>query len=219
MTLHFSREISNLKKKILELGTAAEESVRKAVHAVINLDLNLAKEVLENDDSIDLLEVEIEEDCLKILALHQPVAVDLRFLIAVLKINNDLERIGDLAYNIAERVVVLSESSCSTINFHFDYEDMAYKTQVMLKNALDSLVKLDRELAAKVLDSDDEIDDLNRRAFAEAQNAIDKDVNNLKCIMHLMMVPRHLERIADLATNIAEDVIYMIDGSIVRHSR
>jgi phosphate transport system protein len=219
MTEHFYREISNLKKKILSLGAMVEESVRNSVRAVVDLDIDVARTVLENDNHVDEREVEIEEDCLKILALHQPVAVDLRFIIAVLKINNDLERIGDLAYNIAERVLVLSKGTCGTREIEFDYEDMASKTQIMLKKALDSLVNLDAKLAREVLNSDDEIDELNRVAFKAGQNAIRHNVENLNCIMHLVLIPRHLERIADLATNIAEDVIYMIDGDIIRHGR
>jgi phosphate transport system protein len=162
------------------------------------------------------MEVELEEECLKVLALHQPVAIDLRFIIAVLKINNDLERIGDLAANISERTVALAESD--RIDPPFDFTAMAASTQQMLKGSLDCLVQMDTALAQHVLDLDDEVDAMHSRNFQLIKDQIRRHPENLESLTHYLTVSRHLERIADLATNIAEDVYYMIEGEIVRHT-
>ena len=159
--------------------------------------------------------MEVEEECLKILALHQPVAVDLRFLIAVIKINNDLERIGDQAVNIAERVEFISQKDPA--EFVFDYSIMAEKTQVMLKMSLDALVNLDVDLALKVVLMDDEVDNIKVIAYNKIKAAMAKDPDNLGYYINLLLISRHLERLADHTTNIAEEVIYMIEGDIIRH--
>jgi len=159
MTLHMQREIDRLKKSILSLSAIVEESVQKAVLAVENLDVELARKVMESDDQIDDLEVDLEEECLKILALHQPVANDLRFIIAVLKINNDLERIGDLAGNIAERTIALAEEK-ERIVAPSHFPAMVVGVEEMLKKSLDALVNLDLRLAAQVCRMDDQIDKL-----------------------------------------------------------
>jgi phosphate transport system protein len=171
--------------------------------------------LIEEDREIDQIEVDIEEECLKLLALHQPVAIDLRYIIAVIKINNDLERIGDLAVNIAERAAFLSTQK--KLDLLFDFPGMAEKTQSMLKKSLDSLVNMDSALALEVCASDDEVDEMNREMFVRVQDRIRKDTNRLECLIHLLSASRHLEPVADCATNIAEDVVYMIDGQIVRH--
>ena len=152
---------------------------------------------------------------MKILALHQPVAVDLRFIVAVLKINNDLERIGDLAVNIAERAVFLADHPEARLSF--DFTIMADKAQRMLKKSLDSLVNFSIETAQEVRNSDDEVDALNREVYIKVQQRIRENIDEMPALIHMLSVSRHLERIADLATNIAEDVIYMIAGEIVRH--
>ena len=157
----------------------------------------------------------MEEECLKVLALHQPVAVDLRFLIAVIKINNDLERIGDQAVNIAQRVITLAKQDVE--NFVFDYSVMAEKAQAMLKMSLDSLVNLDVDLALKVCMLDDEVDELKDTAYDRIKQAMRGDQNHLGYYINLLLISRHVERLADHATNIAEEVIYMIEGDIVRH--
>jgi phosphate transport system protein len=217
MYVHLSREIESLKKKILALGAAVEEAVRNSVVSVARLDAGLAKQVIDSDPKIDEKEVEIEEDCLKILALHQPVAVDLRFIVAVLKINNDLERIGDLAVNIAQRGNFLAENFRDKVTFPYDFEDMADKTQQMLKRSLDALVNMDAKLAGQVCAADDDIDNINREVFHKVRDCIAKDSLCAEYMLPLLLVSRHLERIADHATNIAEDVIYMIEGEIIRH--
>ena len=215
MAKHLQREIDNLKKKILDLGTLVESRVRKATMSIQDRNLNLAREIIEKDLEIDHVEVDVEEECLKILALHQPVAIDLRFIIAVLKINNDLERIGDLAVNIAERALYLAQQP--PLGVSFDFVGMARKVQLMLKNSLDALVNLSASLAKEVCLNDDEVDAMNRQMFQSVQDGIRTHPERVDTLIHMLSISRHLERIADHATNIAEDVIYMVEGEIVRH--
>jgi len=215
MPVHLQREIENLKRDILTLGAITENSVREATRAIKQRDEALARSVIAKDANLDQMEVEIEESCLKILALHQPVAIDLRFIIAVLKINNDLERVGDLAVNIAERALFLATGV--EIDVEFDFTKMAVKTQAMLKKSLDALVNLDARLAREVCASDDEVDAMNKQMYLMAQDGMRKYPDQVELLIHLLSVSRHLERIADHATNIAEDVVYMIEGEIVRH--
>jgi phosphate transport system protein len=215
MPVHLEREIEKLKKDILTLGAMTELSVREATLAIRNRDEVLAKNVIEKDIRIDEMEVEVEESCLKILALHQPVAIDLRFIIAVLKINNDLERVGDLAVNVAERAAFLATQP--PVDISFDFVSMARKAQQMLKESLDALVNLSADIARRVCASDDEIDAMNRQMYLIVQDAICRHPQQIESLVHMLSASRHLERIADHATNIAEDVIYMIEGEIVRH--
>ncbi|MEJ2637835.1 MAG: phosphate signaling complex protein PhoU [Calditrichia bacterium] len=208
-------EIDNLKKRILELGTVVEERVRMAVNAIHERDMETARFVMNGDPEIDDMEVDLEEECLKILALHQPLAVDLRYIIAVLKINNEMERIGDLAVNIAERATVLA--SLKPFEFPFDFKTMVDKTQDMLRRSLDSLVNLEADTAFRVCMADEEVDAINREMYAIVKKEVAEDPSRLSYLLHLLSVSRHLERIADHATNIAEDVIYLTEGEIVRH--
>ena len=215
MAKHLQNEIENLKKKLLMLSSVVETTVDKAVKSVGELDGKSAKEVMDSDYIIDTEEVQVEEECLKILALHQPVAVDLRFVIATLKINNDLERIGDLAVNIAEKALYLSKKSI--IKAPFDFTNMAEKSSLMLKKSLDSFIRFDAELASQVCLDDEEVDALNREMYGKVYERIKEKPEDVKILINYLNVSRHLERIADYATNIAEDVIYMIEGRIVRH--
>ena len=215
MPVHLQREIENLKTEILTLGAMVEQNVRKATIAIESRDEILAKSVIEKDIEVDQKEVEVEESCLKILALHQPVAIDLRFIIACLKINNDLERVGDLAVNIAERAAFLCTQP--PVYGAFNFVDMAAKAQKMLTLSLDALVNLSADLARQVCAYDDEIDIMNRKIYILVQNMIHTNPDQTESFIHLLSVSRHLERIADHATNIAEDVIYMVEGEIVRH--
>jgi phosphate transport system protein len=210
---HIRREIATLKKEILALGAAAEEILYKAMKSL--RDRALAQEVMEEDSVIDQMEVEIEEDCLKVLALHQPVAIDLRLIIAILKINNDLERVGDLAVNIAERSAFLATKE--KIDIPLDFMKMAELSREMLKKSLDALVTEDADLAHEVCAMDDSVDALNREMYITVQDEINCRPENMERLLHLLSISRHLERIGDLATNISEDVIYMIEGEIVRH--
>lgn len=215
MTKHLEREIERLKKLILGLSTAVEECVHKAIRAVDERDEALATEIIEGDVQIDAMEVEVEEECLKVLALHQPVAIDLRFIIAVLKINNDLERIGDLGVNIASRAKALSHLPAT--HESFDFAAMMSGVKEMLRKSLESLVHLNVPLAWEVCRSDEKIDEMNREMFQALQDGMKRHPQDQEALVHLLSVSRNLERMADHTTNIAEDVIYMIDGEIVRH--
>ena len=189
----------------------------KAAKAVAERDTALAEEVIGSDPVIDRHEVEVEEECLKILALHQPVAIDLRFIIAVLKINNDLERIADLAVNIASRAVSLAQ--LPKVFTPLDFNAMANKVKGMLQLALQALVKLDAKIAWDVMRSDSEIDAIHREMFSSLGELIKKHSEHSDAYIHYLSVSRNLERVADHTTNIAEDVIYMVDGEIVRHGK
>jgi phosphate transport system protein len=208
-------EIEKLKKKLIDVAALVEESVHKAIRSIYDKDLNLAEQVIKDDSTIDQMEVDVEEECLKILALHQPVAIDLRYIITVLKMNNDLERIGDLATNIAERAYFLCQQD--GVMDEFDFRDMARKVQRMLKKSLDALINMDAHLAREVIDLDDEIDELNRTTFGRVEREIREAPDEVGCFIRLLSVSRYLERIADHTTNIAEDVIYLKDGEIIRH--
>ncbi len=213
--IHLEKAINELKRLILHLGTDVEESVRLSVQSLTQRKSEQAKQVIDADYEIDQREVFVEEECLKILALHQPVANDLRLIIAILKINNDLERIGDLSVNIAERAVYLSNEA--RVDLPFDLQDMAEKVRSMLKQSLDALVNRDEKLAHQVCEADDAVDDLNREMYRCVEQAIKKDPDNLNSYIQLLSASRYLERMADHATNIAEDVIYLVTGEIIRH--
>jgi len=215
MGKHLEMEIEKLRKSLLHVGAVVEEALRKAVDAVMDRDEKMAASVIASDDELDRMEVELEEECLKILALHQPVATDLRLIVAALKINNDLERIGDYAVNVAERVQYLA--SRERVEIPFDLPRMAEKCCVMLKNCLDSFVNLDAGLASGVCRSDDEVDEIHRGVYATVQERILARPDEIDRLLQWVSISRYLERIADHATNIAEDVVYMLEGEIVRH--
>jgi phosphate transport system protein len=215
MKRHLERELDKLRKKILTLGAMVEGSIEKAVLSLTRNDVKLAKEVIESDHEVDNLEVEIEEDCLKILALYQPAAIDLRYVVGILKMNNDLERMGDLAVNIAERAAYLADRKGTEL--FLDFTKMSKRVIAMVKKALDSLIKMDAHMAQEVCAADDEVDAVNREILLHIQDYIEQKPQEVKPLVHLLLVSRHLERIADQATNIAEDVIYMTEGTIVRH--
>ena len=217
MAKHFDRELEKLKKKILSLGALVEKRVYLAIKAIESRDPDLAEKIIHSDHEIDETEVEIEEECLKILALYQPVAIDLRFIIAVIKINNDLERIGDEAVNIAERIQSIAKYP--NISFHFDYTEMAEIAAAMLKQSLDSLVNLDLDTAFRVLTLDDEVDDIQSNAYSKIKQAMREHPEEMTYLINLYLISRHLERIADHATNVAEEVIYLIEGEIIRHGK
>jgi phosphate transport system protein len=215
MTAHMNNEIMKLKSKLLFLCSLVEQSLWKSVKSLRQRDGQLARQVIDDDTAIDQTEVDVEEECLKILALHQPVAIDLRFIITALKINDDLERIGDLSVNIAERSEFLARHE--PVPTPFDFETMARITQQMLRNSLDALVNTDCSLALKVLRDDDQVDAINKQMYNQVKQAILDHPEFIESLIHLLSVSRHLERIADHAVNIAEDVIYMVEGRIIRH--
>lgn len=215
MTKHILRQIDTLKQKILYVGTLVEEAIAKAISALINRDAQLAQKVIANDSVIDRMEVEVEEECLKILALYQPVAADLRFVVATLKINNDLERMGDLAKNIAKRAAFIAKAD--PIDVPIDFRAMATQAQHMVKQSLDALVNADANLARQVRLEDDEVDASRQRIRQQVLNGIRRSPEKTEYLLKFNSVSKHLERLADMATNVAEDVIYMVEGEIVRH--
>jgi len=211
------KEINKLEKKLLALSAQAEESVHKAVKAVEARDAELAEQVIQSDVEIDRMEVDLEEDVLKILALHQPVAVDLRFIIAVLKINNDLERVGDLATTIAKRARVLSDTT--PVEPPFDLRAMAEKAWGMIRRSVDAVVGMDPELARSVRAEDKELDRSHQESCRRIEAGIARNVTLVGAYSAYQAVSRALERVGDHAANIAEDVIYMVEGEIVRHEK
>jgi phosphate transport system protein len=217
MAAYLQKEIEALKDRILSLGAMVEENVSMVIKSVETMDSDIANRIIKSDIKIDEIEVEVEEECLKVLALHQPVAVDLRFITAVIKINNDLERIGDEAVNIAERVVYLA--SRPPLKVSFDYKLMLEKTRAMLKSSLDALVNLDLDLAYEVRLRDDEVDDINRDIYENIRESVMKNPERAGYLINLLSISRHLERIADHATNIAEAVIHIVEGVIPRHTK
>lgn len=216
MSQHLQREIDALKEKIIFMGTEVEDRVYRATVSLINRNQEMAQAVLAGDQEIDDLEVTIEEDCLKILALHQPVASDLRFIIAVLKINSDLERVGDLAVGIAERSIYLIEHSGVSIGF--DMAAMMRSVESMLTRSIEALVNLDVNKAYRVRADDDRVDAMNRDMYALVKEELVKHPEHINIILHNLSISRHLERIADHASNIAEDVIYLVKAEIIRHT-
>ena len=217
MSVHLQREIERVKKSILALCAIVEDQVQMAVRALLDRDTNLAHSVEDRDRDIDHREVEIEEECLKILALHQPVAVDLRFIVAAMKINNDLERIGDLAVNIARKAASYAEEP--EMPMPYDIAGMWDKTQAMLRDSIDALVNMDGALATAVCRRDDEVDRIKYEIRVGVEEQIRREPQHVRPLMRLLAVSRNLERIADCATNIAEDVIYMSEGRIIRHGK
>lgn len=216
MTVHLQRQIDRLKDQFLSLGQRIERAVDDAIRAVLHRDAELAQRVINEDDLIDRLEVDVEEECLHTLALHQPVAFDLRYVIAVLKINNDLERIGDHAVSIAQQAAYIAGDPL------FDdvpsrITEMASRVRHMLKLALEALVRVDTDRAQEVRLADDEVDELHRGMYDHVADLIQDNPARTPQYLHLITISRQLERIADLTVNIAEDVIYMSRGDIARH--
>lgn len=216
MKLHFHREIADLNSEIARLGGLVEESIGKALTSLQTGDKKLAKEVRKGDNLIDVLEVELEERLLKILALYQPVAKDLRFIVAVLKVNNELEHMGDLTESIAQHSRRVSPTQVE--NSPMELLRMGNITQKMVGLALDSLLTQDVEKAREVIRMDDEVDHLHGQHHrVVAQHIEDKSHDFNLSELRLLSVSRSLERIADMATSIAEDVFYLVDAAIVRH--
>ena len=215
MARHIEHQIAQLKNSILQFGTIVEESISRSNTALFKRDVELAQKVVANDTEIDRLEVELEEECLKVLALYQPVAADLRFVVAVLKINNDLERIGDLASNIAKTVSQLTITG--PLELPEEISSMAKQVEEMVKNSLDAVVKANPDLARQVRKEDDIVDAGRNKVRKLFMQQIKNDPEKVEGLLQINTISKHLERIADMATNIAEDVIYMVEGEIVRH--
>ena len=214
MTRHIERQISNLKEKIRRVGTVVEEAISKSISAVINRDVPLAQRVLASDEAFDRMEVEVEEECLKILALYQPVAADLRFVVAVLKINNDLERMWDLAKNIAKRVAQLE--GAGPVELPPEIRTMAMQAEEMVRGCLTAVIDGDPVLARRIREQDDIVDEARQKARRRILAGIKQQPENVEALLRVNSITKHIERIADMATNVAEDVIYMVEGEIVR---
>ena len=216
MSRYFVREIDRLNKQIIEFGDQVENQVKLAIRAVKKSDSELALKVIQQDEKIDQLEVELEEECLKLLALHQPMGEDLRLIISILKINNDLERIGDHAVNIAERAVQLS--SLDKLDTPPEILKLNRHVKLMLRKSLLALVEKDAVIASDVVRADDLIDQLNKKMHHKVTDRIKSNPEFTEQQILFLSVCRQLERIGDHACNIAEDILYLLTGEIVRHS-
>lgn len=216
MKQHFHRELGELKTLVAKLGGLVEEAIGKALTSLSEGDKQLAQEVREGDHLIDKLEVEIEERCLKILALYHPVARDLRFIVSVLKVNNELEHMGDLAESIARKCKRLQAEHVS--DSKLDIMNMGHKTQNMVRMALDALLKEDSERAMELIHLDDEVDDIHGSNHRIVAGYLEQGRQISLREISLLSVSRSLERIGDMATSIAEDVIYYVDAQIIRHA-
>ncbi len=217
-TTHMQRAIAKLKNHLLELGAEVERGLENALEALTTMDLDVARKVIDYDREIDQHEVDIEEECLKILALYQPVSTDLRQVVAILKINNDLERMADLAANIAEYVIEIHQRDPDA-QVSGRFQLMANEARSMVRQSLDSLVNADSELARQVFRRDDVVDDLNVEIINEVFEEMKANPDRMNALLFQISASRNIERIADIATNVAEDVIYVVSGEIIRHDR
>jgi phosphate transport system protein len=215
MSVHLQREIEKLKKHLLSLCAVVEDQVQMGIDAFLHRDETLASVVERRDNEVDQREVEVEEECLKMLALYQPVATDLRLIVAVLKINNDLEQIGDLAVNVARKAAAIAAEP--PLDVPLNVGGMWLKVQAMLRDSLDALVNADAQLAEVVYGRDDEVDRMKHEMRVKIEEAARRQPELMSRLFRLAAVCRNLERIADYSVNIAEDVIYLVNGTIVRH--
>ena len=212
---HFEEDLGTLKTRLLEMGGLAEERLRMAMRGLVDRDSRLLEKVLSGDADINHLHLEVDDRCFKLLALQQPMAVDLRAIVAAVKINSELERVGDLAVNIAEAATRALQFA--PVKELIDIPRMAMIAQEMLRDALDAYVRRDTALAQKVLTRDDELDSLKTLVFRELLGMMVKDQAIINASLDLILISRHLERTGDHATNIAEDVIFMVSARDVRH--
>ncbi|MBU1726640.1 MAG: phosphate signaling complex protein PhoU [Candidatus Omnitrophica bacterium] len=216
MERHFDEELKGLHKELLRMGVMAQEEIFKSVEALKNRDKAMAEDVIASDDKIDKLELDIDEHCIDLIARHQPMAGDLRFITTGMKINAELERIADLAVDIAQRVIEIADKPL--LKPLVDIPKLSVVAQNMVRDAIDSFVKKDAELARKVVLSDSEADKLRNLVADELINDyMAKDPSSASRAVQLLLISRHLERICDHTTNIAEDVIYMVEGKVVKH--
>lgn len=212
---HFVEELEQLKTKLLQMSAMVESSIQRSISAVIHKDRSAAEEVFRNEERINEIEIEIDEFAINLLALQQPMAADLRLIVAALKINTDLERMGDLSVNIAQRARSLMEEP--VVKPMIDIPHIAGLVQSMVRKALDAFVTRDADLARSVLASDDGVDSLRTACYHELVSFMEKDPQNIRQALDLLAVTRNLERIADHSTNIAEDVLFLVKGVDVRH--
>jgi phosphate transport system protein len=215
METHFQQEMNKLKENLLQMAGLVEKAISNAIEALVKRDTPLAEGTIREDDKINQLEILIDDWCLKLLALHQPMAADLRFITSAMRINTDLERMGDQAVNIAERVIALNQEP--QLKPYIDIPRMATIAQSMVRDVLDAFVNRDSKLARSVCERDDEVDALNDQVFRELLTYMISDPKTITRAVHLILVSRCLERIADHATNIAEGVIFMVKALVIKH--
>jgi phosphate transport system protein len=213
---HFDEELADLKSKLLRMAGLAEDQIDKALTALVTRDSGLAREVIERDHQVNTLDVEIDEECIRLLALHQPAARDLRLVTTAMKISTELERISDLAENISERAIELNEEP--QLKPYIDIPMMGKMARAMVKESIDGFVKDDSAIARKVLTNDDFVDDLMEQIFRELLSFMIEDTRTITRAIRLSFIAKYLERIADHATNIAELVVYLVEGKIIRHT-
>lgn len=211
----FDEELMQLKEKILKMGAMVETAIKDSVNALVERDNELAKKIIEKDHQVNTLDVEIDEESIRLIALRQPKAGDLRFITTAMKITTDLERMGDMAVNIAERALELNEEPI--LKPYIDIPRMKEIAQGMTRDALDAFVRKDKKLAMDVIMRDDEVDDLQHEVLKELAFFMVQDPTTVTRAMKISFITRYLERIADHATNIAEMVIYLVEGKIIRH--
>jgi phosphate transport system protein len=212
---HFVEELEHLKTKLLEMGSLVEASIQRSVTAVTQKDRSAAEEVFRNEQRINAIEIEIDDFAINLLALHQPMAADLRLIVAALKINTDLERMGDLSVNTAQRALALIEGP--VVKPMIDIPYIAGLVQSMVRKSLDAFVTRDADLARSVLAADDAVDSMRTSYYHELVSFMEKDPQNIAQALNLLSVTRNLERVADHSTNIAEDVLFLVKGVDVRH--
>ena len=212
---YFTRELDKIKKEILSLGTMVEDRFKNAVYAVKINNIELAQSIIDTDHEIDQREIEIEEECLKVLALYQPVATDLRLIVAIIKINNDLERVADLAKSISRRLKSAVKKRSGSLEY--DYTSMADKVGNMLRLSLDAIVRMDVDMAHQVIGMDEDVNHMRNDAYQYVKEFLDKEETDVDRLINMYLISRHLERIADHTTNIAEEVVHLVEGEIIRH--
>jgi len=213
---HFDDELAELKAKLVRMAGLAEDQIDKALAALLNRDSAQARQVIERDHQVNALDVEIDEECIRLLALHQPAARDLRLVTTAMKISTELERISDLAENICERTIELNEEP--QLKPYIDIPRMGNSARMMVKESIDAFVKDDAALARKVLADDDLVDDLMEQVFRELLSYMIEDTQTISRAIRLSFIAKYLERIADHATNVAELVVYLVEGKIIRHT-
>ena len=216
MQRHFHEELAGLRQTLLAMGGLCEEQIRRVMRALMERDDALAQEVINRDRQVNAYDVEVDESCVNLLALHQPAASDLRFITTAMKIVTDLERIGDQAVNIAQRALELNREP--QLKPYIDLPRMAERAQVMVKESLDAFVERDTDLARRVCAADAEVDALKEQIFRELLTYMMEDARTIPRAIRLILISRFLERVADHATNIAEMVIYLVEGKMVRHT-
>ncbi len=216
MPRHFHEELEQVKEKLLKLGSLVETMVEQAVASLVDRDSRLAEEIIASDQKVDALDVEIDEDCLRLLALQQPTAKDLRFITTAMKITTDLERMADQAVNICQRAIELNEEP--QLKPYIDIPIMSQLSQKMLRDSLDAFVRRDADLARQVIPADNKVDALKNQVFRELLTFMMEDPRTIPRAIRLILVSRHLERIADHATNVAEMVVFLVEGKTIRHA-